>query len=94
MIGPRVSVPNRLTLINPGATTALLAPLMLWRDCNSYRQTASDEAELSPLLQLRVLRLSLLQNGDVGVGVLPESEEVLISSLGLRGISRQSEGSA
>jgi hypothetical protein len=30
------------------------------------------------LLQLRVLRLGLLQDGDVGVGVFPESEEVLV----------------
>jgi len=30
-------------------------------------------------LQLRVLRLGLLQDGDVGVGVLPEGEEVLVA---------------
>ena len=30
------------------------------------------------LLQLGELRLGFLQNGDVGVGVFPESEEVLI----------------
>ena len=29
-------------------------------------------------LQLRVLRLGLLQDGDVGVGVFPEGEEVLM----------------
>src|SRR5438093_12337536 len=29
-------------------------------------------------LQLRVLRLGLLQDGDVGVGVFPEGEEILI----------------
>ena len=29
-------------------------------------------------MQLRVLRLGLLQNEDVGIGVFPESEEVLI----------------
>ena len=33
------------------------------------------------LLQLRVLRLGFLQDGDVGVGVLPEGEEVLVRSL-------------
>src|ERR1700730_7535951 len=31
-------------------------------------------------LQLRVLRLGFLQDGDVGVGVFPEGEEVLICS--------------
>jgi hypothetical protein len=32
--------------------------------------------EFFQLLQLRVLRLGLLQDGDVGVGVFPEREEV------------------
>src|SRR5271170_6131731 len=30
------------------------------------------------LLQLRVLRLGLLQDGDVGVGVFPEGEEIFV----------------
>ena len=29
-------------------------------------------------LQLRILRLGLLQDGDVGIGVFPECEEVLV----------------
>jgi hypothetical protein len=29
-------------------------------------------------LQLRVLRFGFLQDGDVGVGVFPEGEEILI----------------
>ena len=33
------------------------------------------------LLQLRVLRLGLFQDGDVGVGVFPDGEEVLVGSL-------------
>ena len=33
------------------------------------------------LLQLRVLRLGVLQDGHVGVGVLPKGEEILISRL-------------
>src|SRR4029077_2366092 len=32
------------------------------------------------LLQLRVLRLGLLQDGNVGVGVFPEREEIFVSS--------------
>jgi hypothetical protein len=32
-------------------------------------------------LQLRVLGLGLLQDGDVGVGVFPEIREILISSV-------------
>jgi hypothetical protein len=33
---------------------------------------------LDELLQLRVLRLGFLQEGDVGVGVFPEGEEVFV----------------
>jgi hypothetical protein len=40
-------------------------------------------------LQLRVLRLGFLQDGDVGVGVFPEREEILIGSLGFGGVSRE-----
>jgi hypothetical protein len=52
----------------------------------------SQQAGLFLLLQLRVLRFGFLQDGDVGVDVFPEGEEVLvggdrtdaISSLGTR----------
>jgi hypothetical protein len=39
------------------------------------------------LLQLRVLHLGFLQDGDVGVSVLPEREEILVAGgvLGLSG---------
>src|SRR5580698_4303720 len=37
----------------------------------------------SGLLQLRVLRLGFLQDGDVGVGVFPKDEEVLVCTLRL-----------
>jgi hypothetical protein len=33
---------------------------------------------LTNLLQPRVLRFGLLQDGDVGVGVLPEGEEIFV----------------
>ena len=44
------------------------------------------------LLQLRVLRLSLFQDGDVGVGVFPQREEILIRGVGLRRIALQGIG--
>src|ERR1700687_3424871 len=47
----------------------------------NYRETVSDEEELFELLQLRVLRLGFLQDGDVGVGVFPERQEILVSGL-------------
>jgi hypothetical protein len=42
---------------------------------------------LSQLLQLRVLRLGFLQDGDVGVGVFPEGQKILVSGLGFRGVA-------
>ena len=39
------------------------------------------------LLQVRALGLGLLQDGDIGIGVFPEREEILICSLGFDGVS-------
>src|SRR5215469_7612052 len=39
------------------------------------------------LLQLRVLGLGLLQDGDFGIGVFPESKKILIGGLRLRGVA-------
>jgi hypothetical protein len=47
-----------------------------------YRSVSHKFALL--LLQFCVLRLGFFQDGDVGVGVLPEGEEVLIGSAGFR----------
>ena len=46
------------------------------------------------LLQLRILRLGFFQNRDVGVGVFPEREEILIGSLGFSGVALHGIGSA
>src|SRR5208282_2451920 len=46
------------------------------------------------LLQLRVLRLGFFQDGDAGVGVFPESEEVLISGCGLGRVTGHGVGAA
>src|SRR6516164_291999 len=45
----------------------------------------SDRPKL--LLQLRVLGLGLLQDGDFGIGVFPKSEKILIGGLRLRGVA-------
>jgi hypothetical protein len=45
-------------------------------------------------LQLGVFRLGLLEDRDVGVGVFPEIEEILVGSLGLGLVPRQNERSA
>ena len=43
------------------------------------------------LLQLRIFSLGLLQDGDVGVGILPEREELVVSGLRLCTVRLQSE---
>jgi hypothetical protein len=50
-------------------------------------------ANRSELLELRVLRLGLLQDGDIGIGVFPESQEISIGgeradagSIGIRAL--------
>ena len=68
----RSSFPDRMRVLSSLSMTTLLISLFL--------ATPAGAAEIS--LQLRVLRFGLLQDGDVGVGVLPESQEVLIRCLG------------
>src|ERR1700722_6334578 len=46
------------------------------------------------LLQLCVFGFGLLQDGDVGIGVFPKGEEVLVSSFGFCGVARHSVGTA
>src|SRR6516164_499022 len=46
------------------------------------------------LMQLCVFRLGLLQDGDVGVGVFPEGEEILIGGLCLGGVALHGVGTA
>src|SRR5271163_1869850 len=43
-------------------------------------------------LQLCVLRLGLLQGGDVGVGVFPDSEEIIVGRTGLDLVAREDVG--
>jgi len=49
---------------------------------------------LNKLLQLCVLRLGLLQDGDVGVGVFPEGEEIIVGGAGFDGVVLHGIGSA
>ncbi len=53
-------------------------------DLNPQKLVDIYTASLAPLLQFRVLLLGLLQDGDVGIGVFPEGEEVLVGSAGFR----------
>jgi hypothetical protein len=55
-----------------------------------HRQSGASVAGLFPdsgqLLQLRVLCLGLLQDGDVEVGVFPKGKENIVSGSGARGL--------
>ena len=55
----------------------------LRRELHAAEQVLNARVEAPGLLQLRVLRFRLLQDGDIGVGVFPEGEEVLIGGAGL-----------
>ena len=46
------------------------------------------------LLQLREFNLGLLQDGDVGVGVFPERDEILIRGRGLGGVALHGVGAS
>src|ERR1700740_1434372 len=49
---------------------------------SAIAETARNEAGLFLLPQLRVLLFGFFQDGDVGVGVFPEGEEILVGGLG------------
>jgi hypothetical protein len=45
------------------------------------------QSGIAALAATRVLRLRLLQDGDVGIGVFPEGEEVLVSGAGFGSVA-------
>src|SRR5215469_2674952 len=55
-----------------------------------WRCTRS-QGEAAPL-QFGVLGLGLLQDGDVGVGILPQGEEIIVGGTGFRSIALQRIG--
>jgi hypothetical protein len=67
-----------------------LSTFSVWRANRKY--LFAFKAWASELLQLRVLRLGLLQDGNVGVGVFPEGEEVLVRPATTRGVTIYNQG--
>src|ERR1700733_15635743 len=59
-----------------------------------FGQFPSEPEFFLGLLQLRVFRLSSNEDGDVGVGVFPEREEILIGSTRFDVVARQGIGPA
>src|ERR1700730_9647261 len=62
-----------------------------WRD-HVMSHTAGESTERRKSLQLGVLRLGLLQDGDVVVGVFPEGEEILIAGFRFGGVAGECIG--
>jgi hypothetical protein len=52
------------------------------------------QADPAKLLELGVFGFGLLEDGDVGVGILPEGEEVPIGGAGFRSVASQFKGTA
>jgi len=73
-------------------TLAASTQLPSYRASYAPRVANRRSTSLQPLLQLRVLGLCLHQDRDVGVGVLPQREEVLIGGAGFGGVARCREG--
>jgi hypothetical protein len=55
----------------------------------SGRTPQRSRVSVRPLLQFGIFGLGLLQDGNVGIGVFPKREEVLICRLGFGGVARQ-----
>ena len=61
-------------------TRQRLGGVRIQRDGDAPPAIVIQGSPLSRLLQLRVLRLSFFQNGDVGIGVFPEGEEIFVGA--------------
>ena len=70
--------------------TGVLSEIAWLRKRSAKQQGRSQD--FFQLLQLRVLRVGFLQDGDVGIGVFPEGEEILIRGAGLGGVALQGIG--
>ena len=55
----------------------------LWLEIHAAQEALEARGEARGLFQLCVFRLGLLQDRDVGVGVFPEREEILVGGAGL-----------
>ncbi len=58
------------------------------------KSRSTSEQELATLMQLRILRRGFLQDRNVGVGIFPEREEVLIGNAGISCFSLRCESAA
>src|SRR5579872_6122757 len=59
---------------------------------NNHRWGSSAGIQAIPLLQLGVFRLGLLEDGKIGVSVLPHGKEILIGGAGSGGVMLGGQG--
>ena len=100
---PRVSARSSSSSIPPGSrcTCAVCSKVAFTTesaDCLDNcrgrlgKEGVQSSDYVSRLLQLGVLGFGFFQNRDVGVGVLPESEEILVGGTGGRDVSFENAG--
>src|SRR4029077_16192773 len=66
---------------------------MVWPIICGNAMACGQVSQCTGSLQLGVLRLGFLQDGDVGVGVFPLGEEVLVVGASFGGVARKSKAS-
>ena len=76
------------------AGNAVLATVFIAKRGWSVTIPLASEPHFNQLLQFRVLRLGLLKDGDVGIGLFPEVEEVLVGGFRSASISTHRVGAA
>ena len=77
---------------DPNRSMSANAPFTIVENFYCTGELGGSEGMATQLLQLRVLCLGFLQDGDIGVGVFPQSKEVLIGTFCLGGVVREGVG--
>src|SRR5713101_1513234 len=65
---------------------------MVWPIICGNAMACDRVCQCTGLLQLRVLCFGLLKDGDVGIGVFPDGEEILVCTLRFGGVALNSIG--
>src|ERR1700740_2162077 len=90
-MGDERSVATTKAIIHLRILLLLLEPARSRRS-SLYQPVARKEA--CELLQLAVFRPSFIEDGNVGISILPQGKEILIRSFGFRRIPRHGVGTA
>jgi hypothetical protein len=58
-----------------------------WDDPNNYGQSKTVSLGLGRLLQLGVFRFGFFQDGNIGISVFPQCEEIFVGGAGFRRVA-------